>query len=165
MDAAGADDAALERSAYRKASLHILPLLALGYGAAYIDRVNISFASLQMNQDLNFSATVYGLGVGRPETSTFRSLPSLPHRKSNRQLLTRSSLIHTTAFGNTGGPPRPEGGDPIFVERLLVELITSGCGTEWTRRALQVLVDSTAPQIVEDKSRNAEQNRGTQRHE
>jgi ACS family tartrate transporter-like MFS transporter len=64
MDAAGADDAALERSAYRKASLHILPLLALGYGAAYIDRVNISFASLQMNQDLNFSATVYGLGAG-----------------------------------------------------------------------------------------------------
>jgi MFS transporter, ACS family, tartrate transporter len=64
MNAAGADDAALEKSAYRKASLHILPLIALGYGAAYIDRVNISFASLQMNQDLHFSATVYGLGAG-----------------------------------------------------------------------------------------------------
>lgn len=62
--AAGAEDSALERSAYRKASLRILPLLALGYGAAYIDRVNISFASLQMNRDLNFSATVYGLGAG-----------------------------------------------------------------------------------------------------
>src|ERR1700744_4789432 len=55
--------AALERSAYRKASLRILPLIALGYGAAYIDRVNISFASLQMNRDLNFSATVYGFGA------------------------------------------------------------------------------------------------------
>jgi MFS transporter, ACS family, tartrate transporter len=64
MNAARADDSALEKSAYRKASLHILPLLALGYGAAYIDRVNISFASLQMNRDLNFSATVYGLGAG-----------------------------------------------------------------------------------------------------
>jgi MFS transporter, ACS family, tartrate transporter len=56
--------AALERSAYRKASLRILPLIALGYGAAYIDRVNISFASLQMNRDLEFSATVYGFGAG-----------------------------------------------------------------------------------------------------
>jgi MFS transporter, ACS family, tartrate transporter len=64
MNAAAADDAALEKSAYRKASLRILPLLALGYGAAYIDRVNISFAALQMNRDLNFSATVYGFGAG-----------------------------------------------------------------------------------------------------
>jgi ACS family tartrate transporter-like MFS transporter len=31
---------------------------------ALIDRVNISFASLQMNNDLHFSATVYGLGAG-----------------------------------------------------------------------------------------------------
>ncbi len=64
MNAAGIDNAALEKSAYRKASLRILPLIALGYGAAYIDRVNISFASMQMNRDLNFSATVYGLGAG-----------------------------------------------------------------------------------------------------
>ena len=64
MNAAGPDDAALEKSAYRKASLRILPLIALGYGAAYIDRVNISFASMQMNRDLNFSATVYGFGAG-----------------------------------------------------------------------------------------------------
>jgi ACS family tartrate transporter-like MFS transporter len=63
MDAAS-DNAALEQSAYRKASLRIIPLIALGYGAAYIDRVNISFAALQMNRDLKFSATVYGLGAG-----------------------------------------------------------------------------------------------------
>src|ERR1700722_10346100 len=64
MNAAGLDDAALEKSAYRKASLRILPLIALGYGAAYIDRVNISFASMQMNRDLNFSATISGFGAG-----------------------------------------------------------------------------------------------------
>ena len=33
MNAAFPDEAALERSAYRKASLRILPLIALGYGA------------------------------------------------------------------------------------------------------------------------------------
>jgi MFS transporter, ACS family, tartrate transporter len=64
MTTAHSDDAALEKSAYRKASLRILPLVGLGYGAAYIDRVNISFAALQMNRDLDFSATVYGFGAG-----------------------------------------------------------------------------------------------------
>src|SRR3984957_4213027 len=64
MDAAATDTTALERSAYRKASLRILPLIALGYGAAYIDRVNISFAALQMNRDLSFTAKVYGFGAG-----------------------------------------------------------------------------------------------------
>jgi ACS family tartrate transporter-like MFS transporter len=51
-------------SAMRKATLRLIPLIALGYGAAYMDRVNISFASLQMNRDLHFSATTYGLGAG-----------------------------------------------------------------------------------------------------
>jgi ACS family tartrate transporter-like MFS transporter len=52
------------RSALRKASLRLLPLIAIGYGIAYMDRVNISFAALQMNRDLHFSASVYGFGAG-----------------------------------------------------------------------------------------------------
>lgn len=52
------------RAVLRKAALRILPLLGLGYGFAYIDRLNISFAALQMNKDLRFSATVYGIGAG-----------------------------------------------------------------------------------------------------
>ena len=52
------------RSALRKASRRLIPLIALGYGIAYMDRVNISFASLQMNRDLHFSASVYGFGAG-----------------------------------------------------------------------------------------------------
>jgi ACS family tartrate transporter-like MFS transporter len=51
-------------SALRKATWRLIPLIALGYGTAYMDRINISFASLQMNRDLHFSATVYGLGAG-----------------------------------------------------------------------------------------------------
>ena len=57
-------DAAAGRSALRKASLRLLPLIGLGYGLAYMDRINISFAALQMNQDLHFGATVYGFGAG-----------------------------------------------------------------------------------------------------
>lgn len=52
------------RSALSKASWRLLPLIGLGYGVSYIDRLNISFAALQMNQDLHFSAEVYGLGAG-----------------------------------------------------------------------------------------------------
>jgi ACS family tartrate transporter-like MFS transporter len=53
-----------EASALRKASLRLLPLLGLGYAVAYTDRVNISFAAVQMNHALGFSATAYGLGAG-----------------------------------------------------------------------------------------------------
>jgi ACS family tartrate transporter-like MFS transporter len=52
------------RSAVAKISWRLLPLLGLGYLVAFMDRVNISFASLQMNSDLGFSATIYGLGGG-----------------------------------------------------------------------------------------------------
>ncbi len=55
-------NAAIARSAMRKALWHIVPLIALAYLCAYMDRVNISFAASQMNVDLNFSATIYGLG-------------------------------------------------------------------------------------------------------
>ena len=47
-----------------RAAWRILPLLGVAYLFAYMDRVNISFAALQMNADLGFSATVYGLGGG-----------------------------------------------------------------------------------------------------
>ena len=51
-------------TALTKAAWRILPLLFLGYGLAFTDRLNISFAALQMNQELHFSAAVYGLGGG-----------------------------------------------------------------------------------------------------
>ncbi|HLY43656.1 MAG TPA: MFS transporter [Terracidiphilus sp.] len=59
-----AGDPAVAESAQRKASWRLLPVIAVGYGLAYMDRVNISFASLRMNDDLHFSATVYGIGAG-----------------------------------------------------------------------------------------------------
>ena len=49
---------------YSKVTRRILPLLMLGYVAAYLDRVNVGFAKLQMLGDLHFSQTVYGFGAG-----------------------------------------------------------------------------------------------------
>ncbi|WP_322041910.1 MFS transporter [Paraburkholderia sp. J67] len=54
----------LENRAYAKATLRLLPFLFLCYVAAYLDRVNVGFAKLQMLSDLQFSETVYGLGAG-----------------------------------------------------------------------------------------------------
>src|SRR5690349_17063027 len=49
---------------YSKITRRILPLLLLGYIVAYLDRVNVGFAKLQMLDDLGFSQTTYGLGAG-----------------------------------------------------------------------------------------------------
>jgi MFS family permease len=45
-------------------SRRLVPFAFLLYIVCYVDRVNVSFAALQMNLDLQFSATVYGLGAG-----------------------------------------------------------------------------------------------------
>jgi sugar phosphate permease len=49
---------------YSKVTWRLIPLLFLCYVAAYLDRVNVGFAKLQMLKDLHFSETVYGLGAG-----------------------------------------------------------------------------------------------------
>ena len=58
------DEDPIGRVALRKITWRLIPLIGVGYGIAYMDRVNISFAALQMNRDLHFSATVYGVGAG-----------------------------------------------------------------------------------------------------
>ena len=49
---------------YSRVTRRIVPLMVLGYIAAYLDRVNVGFAKLQMLGDLQFSETVYGFGAG-----------------------------------------------------------------------------------------------------
>jgi len=51
-------------SVYRKVAWRLVPFLGICYLAAYLDRVNVGFAKLQMLGDLAFSNTVYGLGAG-----------------------------------------------------------------------------------------------------
>jgi len=42
----------------------LIPFLFLLYIVAYLDRINVGFAALQMNQALGSSATTYGFGAG-----------------------------------------------------------------------------------------------------
>ena len=62
--AADAAHALARATVYKKASLRFIPFLCLCLVAAYLDRVNVGFAKLQMLDDLSFSNTVYGLGAG-----------------------------------------------------------------------------------------------------
>ncbi|MGX1320536.1 ACS family tartrate transporter-like MFS transporter [Bradyrhizobium sp. USDA 377] len=48
----------------RKITLRIVPFIMLLYFVAFIDRVNIGFASLTMNKDIGLSPAVYGFGAG-----------------------------------------------------------------------------------------------------
>lgn len=51
-------------AALRKVSFRLLPFLGLLYFLAFLDRVNVSFAALSMNEDLGLSPFIYGLGAG-----------------------------------------------------------------------------------------------------
>jgi MFS transporter, ACS family, tartrate transporter len=57
-------DDAIEKSAMRKIYLRLLPFAVLSYFLAYIDRINVSFAGLTMRDDLQLSATAFGLAAG-----------------------------------------------------------------------------------------------------
>ncbi|MEO7157160.1 MAG: MFS transporter, partial [Vicinamibacterales bacterium] len=54
----------IAQSALRKARWRFIPFLFLLYVIAYLDRVNVGFAAIDMNRELGFSAAVYGLGSG-----------------------------------------------------------------------------------------------------
>ena len=53
-----------EADVYRKVTWRLVPFLFLCYVVAYLDRVNVGFAKLQMVADLRFSEAAYGLGAG-----------------------------------------------------------------------------------------------------
>ncbi len=54
----------LERRAYARVTWRLIPFLFACYVVAYLDRVNVGFAKLQMLADLGMSETAYGIGAG-----------------------------------------------------------------------------------------------------
>ena len=53
-----------ETAVYRKITWRLMPFLFLCYVLAYVDRVNVGFAKLKMQQDLSMSDSIYGIGAG-----------------------------------------------------------------------------------------------------
>ena len=52
------------KALFSKIDWRIIPILLIAYMVAYLDRINIGYAQLQMKQTLPFSDAVYGLGAG-----------------------------------------------------------------------------------------------------
>ena len=59
-----APESAEDRRLYAKIGWRLMPLLLAAYVIAFLDRINVGFARLQMQQTLDFSDAVYGLGAG-----------------------------------------------------------------------------------------------------
>ncbi|WP_281718854.1 MFS transporter [Pandoraea apista] len=60
----GIERTTFEDATYRKVAVRFIPFLMLCYVVAYLDRVNIGIAKLNMLADLQFSEAAYGLGAG-----------------------------------------------------------------------------------------------------
>ena len=58
------DDTHALACAIRKATVRLIPFLCLAYTINFLDRVNVGFAALHMNDALGFSPSVYGFGAG-----------------------------------------------------------------------------------------------------
>src|SRR6202140_5857827 len=54
----------LEHETIRRVAWRLLPVLMLGYFCAYLDRVNVGFAKLTMQNALGLSEAVFGFGAG-----------------------------------------------------------------------------------------------------
>jgi MFS family permease len=57
-------DGSLETRTYHKVDVRLLPFLFLCYILAYLDRVNVGFAKLQMLKDLSMSDAAFATGAG-----------------------------------------------------------------------------------------------------
>ncbi|MEA3091516.1 MAG: transporter, family, tartrate transporter [Caballeronia sp.] len=54
----------LETRTLGRVTKRLVPFLILCYFIAYLDRVNVGFAALQMNKDLGLSSSAFGFGAG-----------------------------------------------------------------------------------------------------
>jgi len=59
-----ADSAEFAKATFDKVAGRLIPFLFVCYIVAFLDRVNVGFAKLQMATDLHFSDAIYGFGAG-----------------------------------------------------------------------------------------------------
>jgi MFS family permease len=111
---------------YRRVRWRLMPLLLIAQVLAYLDRVNIGTAKLQMAIDLHFSETVYGLGAGIFFIGYFIfEVPSnvLLHRLGARVwiariMLTWGALSAATMFVHSA--------EAFYVQRFLLGVAEAG---------------------------------------
>jgi MFS family permease len=111
---------------YRRIRWRLMPLLLVAQVLAYLDRVNIGTAKLQMAVDLDLSATVYGLGAGIFFLGYFIfEVPSnvLLHRLGARTWIARIMITWGIASGATMFVHSVTG---FYIQRLLLGVAEAG---------------------------------------
>jgi sugar phosphate permease len=58
------EDKNFEAKTYHKVDWRLIPFLSLCFFLAYLDRLNVGFAKLQMLKDLSMSDAVFAAGAG-----------------------------------------------------------------------------------------------------
>ena len=115
-----------ENTLYARVSWRLIPFLFACYVAAFLDRVNISFAKLTMSADLGFSETVYGLGAGIFFIGYFLfEIPSnlLMHRIGARATLARIMIAWGLLSAGTMFVTTPT---QFYVMRFLLGVAEAG---------------------------------------
>ncbi len=122
----GAAAGCLEARVLRKVTRRLIPFLALCYFIAYLDRVNLSFGALQMNQALGLSHATYGFGAGLFFlTYCLCEVPSnlMLHRFGARRWIARIML----GWGLCAGAMAfVRGADSFYLVRLLLGAAEAG---------------------------------------
>ncbi len=111
---------------FKRITWHILPLLMLAWLFAYIDRVNIGFAKLQMASDLQFSDAVYGFGACIFFLGYFLfEVPSnlILHRVGARGWIGRIMITSSIFAGLTAFVRTPF---EFYIMRFLLDLAEAG---------------------------------------
>ncbi|WP_321794685.1 MFS transporter [Caballeronia sp. J97] len=111
---------------YRQVAWRFMPLLFICYLVAYLDRVNVGFAKLQMLDDLHFSDAVYGLGAGLFFIGYFIfEVPSnlLLHRFGARRWISRIMITWAALSAATAWISTPT---EFYVLRFLLGLAEAG---------------------------------------
>jgi MFS family permease len=106
--------------------MRIVPLFVVCYFVAYLDRVNVSFAALQMNHDIGLGAAAYGFGAGLFFLTYFLfEVPSnlLLNRYGARRWIARIMLTWGLVAGATAFVQGPAS---FYTARLLLGAAEAG---------------------------------------
>jgi MFS transporter, ACS family, phthalate transporter len=115
-----------ESRLYWKVILRIIPFIFICYVLNYIDRVNVSFAKLQFQSDLNLTDASYGLGVGLFYVGYILfEVPSnlLLQKIGARKTITRIMCLWGVISGAMAFVSRPE---EFYVARILLGAAEAG---------------------------------------
>ena len=120
------DDRSVADAAFRRAAWRVMPLMLACYVAAYLDRVNVGFAKLQMSNALHFSDAVYGLGAGLFFIGYFLfEVPSnlLLHRVGARRWIARIMISWAVVSMAAAWVSSPTG---FYVVRFVLGIAEAG---------------------------------------